>query len=135
MSEHGWFEIAYSYATFIECECGFRPSSQQEMDAHIPAAEVRSTDTIRCDYCGDDLPSVKSREHIPTTPNLQRLGFAADKVVCPECVARARSTDTHAHDLDRMGICRRCGQGITAKKLLDGEERCDTTNHEIRRQP
>lgn len=58
------------------------------------AAEVRSTEVIRCDYCGDDLPSVKSRAHIPTTPDLQRLGFAADKVVCPECVARVRSTDT-----------------------------------------
>lgn len=33
---HGWFDLAFSYATFIECECGFRPSSQEEMDAHIP---------------------------------------------------------------------------------------------------
>lgn len=44
--------------------------------------------------------------------------------------AEVRSTDTTAHDLDRMGICRRCGQGITAKELLDGEERCDTTGAE-----
>lgn len=42
--------------------------------------------------------------------------------------AEVRSTDTTKHDRDRMGICRRCGQGITAKDLLDGEERCDTTN-------
>lgn len=42
--------------------------------------------------------------------------------------AEVRNTDTTKHDRDRMGICRRCGQGITAKDLLDGEERCDTTN-------
>lgn len=33
---HEWFTIAFNYASFIECECGFRPSSQEEMDAHIP---------------------------------------------------------------------------------------------------
>jgi len=46
---------------------------------------------IRCDYCGGALPSIKSRAHIPTTRDLQRLGFAADKVVCPECAAKART--------------------------------------------
>lgn len=45
---------------------------------------------IRCDYCGDELPNVKSRAHIPTTPDLQRRGFAADKIVCPECAAGDR---------------------------------------------
>ncbi|WP_336630761.1 MULTISPECIES: hypothetical protein [unclassified Microbacterium] len=53
-------------------------------------ASIRGT-LIRCDYCGDALPSVKSRAHIPTTPDLQRLGFAADKIVCPDCAARART--------------------------------------------
>lgn len=52
--------------------------------------EVRPIEPIRCDYCGDALPSVKDRLHLPTTPDLQRLGFDADKIVCPECVARAR---------------------------------------------
>lgn len=46
---------------------------------------------IQCDYCGDELPRVRSRAHIPTTPSLQRLGFDAAKVVCPECVTRARA--------------------------------------------
>ncbi len=44
---------------------------------------------IRCDYCGDDLPSVRRRADIPTTPNLQCLGFDADKVVCAECAEKA----------------------------------------------
>jgi hypothetical protein len=43
---------------------------------------------IRCDYCGDPLLSVEHRSQVPTTPDLQRLGFSADKVVCPECVDR-----------------------------------------------
>lgn len=50
-----------------------------------------STDAIWCDYCGDTLPSVQSRAHIPTTPDIQRLGFSAELVVCPECVSRARA--------------------------------------------
>ncbi len=45
---------------------------------------------VRCDYCGDPLPAVRSRAHIPTTPDLQRRGFAADKVVCPECAAKPK---------------------------------------------
>lgn len=32
------------------------------------------------------------------------------------------------HDLDRMGICTRCGHGITARELLDGDEQCTTNN-------
>lgn len=40
--DHEWFTIIYSYATFTECECGFRPSSQEEMDAHIPRREGSS---------------------------------------------------------------------------------------------
>lgn len=64
-----------------------------EFDVVVPVPDTAKA-MIRCDYCGDDLPSVRSRADIPTTPNLQRLGFAADKIVCPECVARVRSTDT-----------------------------------------
>ena len=48
---------------------------------------------VRCDYCGDLLPAVKDRAHIPTTPDLQRLGFSADNAVCPECVTKQRSSD------------------------------------------
>jgi hypothetical protein len=33
---HAWFEVGFSYAGWIECECGFRPYSQEDMDAHIP---------------------------------------------------------------------------------------------------
>ena len=32
------------------------------------------------------------------------------------------------HDLDRMGICTRCGHGITARELLDGDEQCTINN-------
>ncbi|CAN7264932.1 hypothetical protein LJR186_001202 [Microbacterium foliorum] len=45
---------------------------------------------IYCDYCGVSLPSVKHRADVPTTPDLQRMGFDAAKVVCPVCVRRAR---------------------------------------------
>lgn len=31
---HAWFEVGFSYATWIECECGYRPQSQEDMDAH-----------------------------------------------------------------------------------------------------
>ena len=51
---------------------------------------------VRCDYCGDLLPAVKDRAHIPTTPDLQRLGFSADNAVCPECVTKQRSSDPGA---------------------------------------
>ena len=36
MSEHAWFEVQFSYGGYIECECGFRPGSQEDMDEHIP---------------------------------------------------------------------------------------------------
>lgn len=29
-----------------------------------------------------------------------------------------------AHDRDRMGICLRCGNGISAAEILDGEQPC-----------
>jgi len=32
--EHGWFTVQFNYAGWIECECGFRPFSQEDMDAH-----------------------------------------------------------------------------------------------------
>ena len=55
---------------------------------------------IRCDYCGDALPSVKDRAHIPTTPDIQLLGFSADKVVCPECTSTTSggSTSPKVHE-------------------------------------
>lgn len=40
---------------------------------------------LRCDYCGDALPGVRSRSAALATPDLQRLGFSAEKIVCPEC--------------------------------------------------
>lgn len=40
MSAHGWFHAGFSYAGWIECECGFRPQSQEDMDKH--AREVAS---------------------------------------------------------------------------------------------
>lgn len=53
-------------------------------ERHEPEPEV-----ITCDYCGDELPSVKHRAHIPTTPDLQRRGFDADKIVCPKCAKKS----------------------------------------------
>lgn len=76
---------------------GWTPPDDLLLSEDDPASPLEgqesndTTDVIRCDYCGDDLPSVKSRAHIPTTPNLQRIGFDADKVVCPECVTKARA--------------------------------------------
>jgi hypothetical protein len=39
MTEHAWFEVLFAYAGWIECECGFRPQSQEDMDSHIPASQ------------------------------------------------------------------------------------------------
>lgn len=36
----------------------------------------------------------------------------------------AAETGGEHHDRDRMGICRRCGSGISAAELLDGEQPC-----------
>lgn len=35
MTEHAWAEVRFNYGTWLECECGYRPNSQEEMDAHI----------------------------------------------------------------------------------------------------
>jgi hypothetical protein len=34
MEEHEWVQVSFIYGTWIECRCGYRPTSQQEMDAH-----------------------------------------------------------------------------------------------------
>ena len=34
MPAHEWAEIQFSYATWIECSCGYCPQSQQDMDNH-----------------------------------------------------------------------------------------------------
>lgn len=31
---HEWFEVQFSYGGWIECTCGFRPTSQEDMDNH-----------------------------------------------------------------------------------------------------
>lgn len=31
---HEWVEIQFSYDGWIECSCGYRPESQDEMDTH-----------------------------------------------------------------------------------------------------
>jgi len=32
--EHGWRDVQFVYGGWIECHCGFRPYSQQDMDMH-----------------------------------------------------------------------------------------------------
>lgn len=32
--EHKWVRVIFSFAEWIECNCGYRPYSQQEMNAH-----------------------------------------------------------------------------------------------------
>lgn len=32
---HGWFVVSFVHESHIECECGFRPFSQEDMDGHI----------------------------------------------------------------------------------------------------
>ena len=34
MPTHKWAEVSFNYASWIECSCGYRPHSQQDMDAH-----------------------------------------------------------------------------------------------------
>lgn len=36
-SEHGWTYIQFNYGGWTECECGYRPESQEDMDAHDAA--------------------------------------------------------------------------------------------------
>lgn len=33
-ADHEWFEVGFSYAGWIECKCGYRPQSQEDMDNH-----------------------------------------------------------------------------------------------------
>lgn len=82
---------------------GMGPMSEKEFPRYVrrlaeTAAEVVAsvhgepsavrTASFRCDYCGGALPKVKDRQHLPTVPLLQRMGFDAHKLVCPECVER-----------------------------------------------
>ena len=32
---HEWVEVQFSYGGWIECSCGYRPESQEDMDNHI----------------------------------------------------------------------------------------------------
>lgn len=34
MEEHDWFIVQFSHGSWIECRCGYRPNSQEEMDDH-----------------------------------------------------------------------------------------------------
>lgn len=36
-AEHAWFRAEFNYGSWIECNCGFRPDSQLQMDTHIPS--------------------------------------------------------------------------------------------------
>jgi hypothetical protein len=40
--EHEWAEVQFIFGEWIACRCGFRPNSQEEMDAHIPPPEVNT---------------------------------------------------------------------------------------------
>lgn len=33
--DHDWFYVQFNYGGWTECECGFIPSSQEDMDAHV----------------------------------------------------------------------------------------------------
>lgn len=34
--EHSWREVSFSFKSWIECRCGYKPERQEDMDAHIP---------------------------------------------------------------------------------------------------
>lgn len=34
--QHEWFVASFSYATWTECACGYRPQDQNDMDNHYP---------------------------------------------------------------------------------------------------
>lgn len=42
MSEHAWGCISFNYASWTECDCGYRPESQEDMDNHIPPQKEES---------------------------------------------------------------------------------------------
>lgn len=33
-AEHAWYFVSFVYAGWTECLCGFRPTSQSDMDTH-----------------------------------------------------------------------------------------------------
>lgn len=32
--KHEWFEVSFTYASWVECTCGFRPDSEAAMAQH-----------------------------------------------------------------------------------------------------
>lgn len=36
---HEWREVSFSWGGWIECSCGYRPESQEDMDNHIKKEE------------------------------------------------------------------------------------------------
>lgn len=69
MLKHEWNSVHFSWGGYIECNCGYRPQSQEEMDAHIPVLppvsnleEAMAVDTMKLD---DIVPTEGSlKEHL-----------------------------------------------------------------------
>jgi len=34
MPDHEWVEVAFSYASWVECTCGYKPYTQDQMREH-----------------------------------------------------------------------------------------------------
>lgn len=83
--------MARAHGVRFDVVPGWLEPYKEDARAALVAAAGAEPQAIRSDYCGDALPNVKSRSHLPTTPSIQRLGFDADKIVSPECVKLAHN--------------------------------------------
>lgn len=77
-------------ADVILIRFGFRRSEVPEPSAE-GYAEFEGWES-RCDYCGSALPGVKHLAHVPTTPDMQRMGFVriwrkCARWFCYDCIA------------------------------------------------
>ena len=49
---HEWRQVSFSWGSWIECSCGFRPESQEQMDEHIPPKFSDTTGLDFVEYLG-----------------------------------------------------------------------------------
>ena len=85
---------------------------REAFDRRVPMSEIildaiehrRINGSLGCDVCGN--PKVV---HVSTPGGFR---FCADH------------WNPAGHDRDHMGICRRCGQGLTAADIVHGEGPC-----------
>lgn len=99
-----------------------RSTSEENIVTHFWNSEdlyqvVTDGPDAECPECG-----YPERHRVYEDAN-ETLTLIADG--CPSCeTSRMPRPADSSHDRDRLGICRRCGQGLTARDIVDGEKPC-----------